>query len=55
MLARLWLIMVYVDLQAKSEFPTVRVGPADSTPCLVATLPTASSITCASESVQPLQ
>lgn len=47
--------MVDVDFQAKAEFSTVRVGPADSTPGLVATLPTASSITSASESVQPLQ
>ena len=55
MLPRLWLIMVNVDLQAKAEFSTVGVGPADGTPCLVATLPTASSITSASESVKPLQ
>ena len=47
--------MVDVDFKTKTKFSTVRVGPADSTPCLVATLPTASSITSASESVKPLQ
>lgn len=47
--------MVDVDFQAKAEFSTIRVGPADGTPRLVATLPAASSITSASESVQPLQ
>lgn len=47
--------MVDVDLQAETKFSTVGVGPADSTPCLIATLPAASSITSASESVQPLQ
>lgn len=47
--------MVDVDFKAKAKFSTVGVGPADSSPSLVATLPTASSITSASESVQPLQ
>lgn len=55
MLPRLWLIMVDVDFKAKAEFAAVRVGPADSAPRLVATLSAASSITSASESVQPLQ
>lgn len=47
--------MVDVDLQAEAEFPAVRVCPADGAPCLVATLPTASSIASAPECVQPLQ
>lgn len=47
--------MIDVNLKAKAELSTVRVGPADSTPRLVTTLPTAGGITGASEGVQPLQ
>lgn len=54
MLAWLGLIVVNVDFETKTKFSAVGVGPADSTPCLVATLPTASGVTGASKGVQPL-
>lgn len=55
MLARLGLIVVNVDFKTKTKFPAVGIGPADSTPRLVTTLPTARGVTSASKGVQPLQ
>lgn len=55
MFARFGLIVVNVDFETKTKFSAVRIGPADSAPRLVTTLPTASGVTCASKGVQPLQ
>lgn len=51
MLSWFGLIVVDVDFKAKPKLSTVGVGAADSTPGLVAALPTASGITGTSESV----
>lgn len=55
MLARLGLIVVNVDFEAKAKLSAVGIGPTDGAPRLVATLPTASGVTSASKGVQPLQ